>query len=61
MKVKEILKVMTETKDIIIEAQKASPYFSDDIWDEEVSKMVEDHPEMDNLSPECFRWLWAKA
>ena len=62
MKVKEMIKIMTVTKNNIYEAQKASsPYFHDEIWKTEMGKMEEDYPEISSLSLNCFRWLWAKA
>ena len=62
MTINEMKAVMAYTKEIIAERQvKSSPYFYDDIWNEEVEWMCETYPAIDKLSGKVFQFLWKKA
>lgn len=62
MNEKEIIEIMSETKSIIYDRQeKSSPFFYDEIWNEEVEAMRETYQDIDKLTGEDFRRLWKIA
>lgn len=58
----KIIKIMSETrKEIQRRRSLSSPYFYDDIWDEEVDRMHLSYPYIEALPQEKYRKLWDKA
>ena len=62
MKKAEIISIMRECKEVIEDrCEESSPYFYDDIRNEEIEWMCEVYPDIDSLTADEFQSFWKQA